>query len=446
MTSDKVAPYLTDISVSKDTVVVLTFSENVTLAQDAAFTAKYYALNKGIYDDEPQGTLTNDAIRCVVSGNQAALFLSGIPAGAYFNVAYNEGAFKDAALNKCAALEHSPFTKGSDGPENDSYASGRRSTEEFELSIYGGKPVTVVTAMSSPIWISVPEGVTVAKNHSLEVTGSIMYTTSEDGHSKVEIFETSGKKYDFGWNGSYQCALAYPNAYPPYTGRQDPERGSYVTMNIPSYLEDIWGNWNAKFTIGPFLYSYGYSLDDVIGTYAHSGESGYGESYNEDPWDMTIAESDDSSKGNVMITEYYGFTLADPIYAQFDVDLGTLTYPDKYQPLGCVVSGGYAYFFYTFGYYCCARGTDQDMVLYMSKAGSFTDGDDYPGYYYEVYNMPASGNVEDITDDDYVAYDYNIFLPEFSRIQNTTSGMRSWTPGLTWFTGRKDFSLKKLVK
>lgn len=377
-TTDKVAPFITDIMVTSDTLVTVTFSEEVEFGENIGETVKYYALNKGIYDDTPMGILDHINITVVGVGNKVTFDISGLPAGAYYNLAFPEGAFLDLAGNGCAALEHSPFTKDTKGPVNASKASGRNSTVPFELSIYGGQPVTVVTAMNSPIWMSIPEGVVIAKNHSLEagVNGSLIYMTgSEDeGYAKIETFATSGKTYDFGWNGTYNCALAYPNAGEYYTGRKDPERGSYVLMGIPSYLEDIYGNMNAEFAIGPFLYSYGYTLNDVIGKYDVQATSYF---QGATTTSMTIEKSDDAESGNVMITEIFG----DPVdsdlrlYADFDTDLGILTIPD-WQKIW--YSSKYE------GYWTFAVNGADYVTLSMPKSGNLTSPSAWFGYYIDI--------------------------------------------------------------
>ena len=102
-----------------------------------------------------------------------------------------------------------------------------------------------------------------------------------------------------------------------------PALGADVTISLAAgSVQDIYGNVNAAWT-ATLKYSYGYTLDDVLGTYnvylgnIFTGETG--------TTVLTIEESDDSESGNVMITTFMGTECQNPIYATFNVDAGTLT-------------------------------------------------------------------------------------------------------------------------
>jgi len=131
-----------------------------------------------------------------------------------------------------------------------------------------------------------------------------------------------------------------------------------------------------------------------------------------------------------MVTAYYGFDEDLKIYGQFDTDLGTLTFPIYFEPIG----GFLTYLdeektqiglikYYTFAYYSCAQKQKNDLILSMPELGKFTTGNDMPGYYYEIYLWPESGDPADIDPDkDYVGGDYNIFRPVFTKVEASEGG------------------------
>lgn len=419
-TTDTEKPAIEGDYEATGTKVVINFTEAVNFDAAKGLDVKYYAVNKGIEDNEPQGTVTDYNVK--VSGVTATIDCGSMPDGAYYAVSIPDGAFKDAVGNSLPAVESGFGVE--DGEVAGFGITGRKATKDFELSIYGGKPVTIVSNLADPIWISKPEDVEIAK-FTNEAKGSIVYEYKGTGISSVTTYDVTGGYPDFayGWNGSYDCALSYPNA--GYTDRPNPERGSMITINIPKFLTDIYGNQNAEFVIGPFLYSYGFTVKDIIGTYQLTGESIFGAQYHEGAWDIVIEESDDASKGNVMVTSYYGFDGL-KIYGEFDGDKGEFWMPIDYEPLGGFIDEGIYFDYYTFAYYSTQKGGEEGLTLYMTKSGEIADASDYPGYYYEAYAMPASGKLEDIDPDkDFLGYDYNEFVPDFQAVTPAETALSS---------------------
>lgn len=370
-TSDSVLPVITDAETT-GTKLVLSFSEAVSYNENIPIAVYYYAINKGLADNKPIGKVED----VKVSGNGSIINVDcgSMPDGAYYAVNIPANSFKDAAGNSLPAVE-SGFSI-EEGEVADFGITGRKATKAFELSIFGGKPVTVVTSMAEPIWMSIPEDVEIAK-FSYEEKGYIEYEFNDGTHSSTDKYEVMGgdPDYAYGWNGSYRCALSYPNA--GRTSRPDPERGSMVTITIPSFLTDIYGNKNAEFVIGPFLYSYGYSLNDIIGSYTVEANS---------YWDgpitdsFVIEKSDNAAKGNVMFTSIYGDECQHNVYADFDCDLGVLTIPD-WQPIWSFSDGTY---------YFAINGADF-VTLNMPKSGTLTGPSEWFGYYWEGKNEADSG-------------------------------------------------------
>ncbi len=108
---------------------------------------------------------------------------------------------------------------------------------------------------------------------------------------------------------------------------EQPSYGSTVSYTIAEgTFVDIFGNVNNEFTAeDEYFHSYGYTLDDIVGSYVYTAESAYGYGPQEGTW--TIVASDKPEKGNVMFTEMYSTTCIQNVYATFDMVSGTLKVP-----------------------------------------------------------------------------------------------------------------------
>ena len=106
-----------------------------------------------------------------------------------------------------------------------------------------------------------------------------------------------------------------------------PAYGASVSFSIEEgTFCDIFGNENNAFEAeDAYFHSYGYTLADIVGTYAFTAESAYGNGPQEGT--LTIAESDNAEYGNVMFTEIFGTECQYNVYATFDMASGTLTIP-----------------------------------------------------------------------------------------------------------------------
>ena len=157
------------------------------------------------------------------------------------------------------------------------------------------------------------------------------YTTSKyplagrtgEGGAGVVATESNGKTVSypaktFGVVSDYVAAVLLAEA---------PAYGSSISFSIEEgTFMDIFGNVNNAFEAeGAYFCSYGYTLEDIIGTYNYSCASAYSGDPVTGTW--TIAESDNPEKGNVMFTEMYSTECVTNVYAQFDPVSGTLTVP-----------------------------------------------------------------------------------------------------------------------
>lgn len=399
-TSDGVAPKVTGAT-AQDSVITMTLSEAVEKSRILNVSADYYAVNSPEFKAEgtPEGKADVDV---EVEGKTATLTVKGLPAGAYYAINFPEGTFSDLTGNKLPEMSSSVYfdEKGKLATKG---ITARMPVQSFDLAL-ADTTIQVIVDAAEPIVLVWPEDVVVVDADD-EAEGKIVYDNATASHTYKTYYGA-----DFGVAEDLSSAVVIPNAS---EDRPDPVRGDDVTITVPSFLIDIYGNTNNELVIGPKLYSYGYTFDDVVGTYVNSGKSIY-TGYDEDPFEMVIAKSDDAKKGNVMLTKYCG--VDSKIYADFDFDAGTLTMPLFFEVFNVLDLGDSFALFCTYGYFSCEEGMENDLVLYMTESGKFTDGNDYPGYYYEIYSKPASGKFEDIPDDAKpIGGDYNCFFPFFSK-------------------------------
>lgn len=336
-TSDSEAPTIVEESLFFDAiknvevgnVVAIQFSEPVALATNAKATVKYYGIyssSHNILNDENIGT---GSAEIVVEGDIVEFVVSDVPAGAHYSVSFDEGTFVDAAGLKAEGLE-SGYLVYRETPA----ALGLVGRIEPESFSFVADSVASVADLTAGISLALPEGV-VLGDYDDEVTASVCYEVGSEvrTYSDIEPFEAGGNLYTL--SKDFSSVIVTPNA--KGSNRQDPERGSTVTITIPEgWLYDIYGNPSAEYTVGPFIYSYGYEAETALyGTYVLSSKSGYA-SYGYGPYEdvITISASDDAKKGNTLISG----TLADApfkFYGDFDEVQGTLTI-SAWQVIGSV--------------------------------------------------------------------------------------------------------------
>lgn len=420
-TSDAQAPKPSGAAANGN-VMTISFSEPVSYDSSKPVTAAFYAVNyveinadKDGFDDDGKIDDAKAEVKLAADGKSIEVTVtqndgSPLPAGAWYAVSYPKGAFKDNVGNEMGALVSGPAIS-SKGELTWKNAAAQIDNKEWE-PIDDAKDATFVTPSQTMFSYSIPEGVVVFDTPKTGEVSMLVEMTSET--RKTEDYYKLAGGTNWGFLSSTKFIAMYPADL--YI-----EGGYYITVTIgKGAIVDIYGNENAEIS-HKYLYSFGYTIDGIAGTYVNSGASGYGPNYDEDPWTFTIAKSDDESKGNVMVTEWYGKEAK--VYADFNVHTGVFTMPTYYEELSSQQfeddGTNYVVFWYNFAYFSCSQKQKNDLELYMTELGKFTDGNDYPGYYYEIYLWPESGDPDDIDEDaDFVDYDYNIFMPEFSKLED----------------------------
>ena len=437
-TPDTVSPEIVDFDYEEN-VLYLLFSEPVTYVESKEITAQVQAGNYPV--GTPVIEKTKGAV--AVQGKVAQITFDEIKVpGSIYVVNVPAGAFVDAVGLPTPAVSSS--IEGVDEKGGIVFADGSLygalENADLDYEIVEGDVIVDYSAYT-PL-IKTTQMLDKIQPKSLEV--AIAHTES-DRTVTTAIYNLQAPTY--GAIDMYTVASCIP---------EEPARGDKITFTLAKEsVQDIYGNTNSEeIVVGPFLYSYGFTIDDVLGTYVNAGTSGYGAAYDEDPWTMTIA-ADESGEG-VVITSMFG--VPSKLAANWDGDSGILTIPmnrngDSMRPafLGAFVDDGVYYEYYVAGYYNYFAGStavDSDIKLYMSEKGSFYSGNDFVGYIWYAYSVPEGGTVDDITEDNYLGYDYNIFRPVFTIVEESgvaPSSVKTYFPFPKGFRFEKNFS-KTLVK
>lgn len=294
--------------------VVFTFSEAVTRkAENGAIKVPYYAYYSAEFQTTAAAagevTVPEDSI--LVAGNQALISVPDLPTGCYWTISIPEGAFLDAVGQKLPAYASAfEMAEGQSGPAP-APTGFYGEVDYVELPMLGGLELESFSDWTELFVIPVESEYAIAGMSSKKFL-TVKYETP---NKVIEHTLTPGVHYAV-------TALGFAVALP-----EQPAYGADVTISVPAgALYDVFGNdceaWEAT-----FIHSFGYTLDDVIGTYA-----GEAESYFNGPTALaiTVAESDDPEKGAVMLTgSYMGLPCMAPIYGDFDVDGGILTIYDS---------------------------------------------------------------------------------------------------------------------
>lgn len=362
-TSDKVAPTLTDYETA-DSVAVITFDEPVVRGT-GQLVAGIYAMNsteinKGLAIDAIN--IEEDWIK--INGANVEVTVKGLPAGAFYSINYPEGAFTDVSENKVAGLE-STVVYGLDTKWEPVYigVGGRNALVSFTLGQIKDEKFASAVA---PVFLL-----------SFDSEYGYGYTSSRKGGmayysigNKITAYKlTPGTDFDYVANYG-GVVLPLPTAGEP---------GNLVEIVIEEgVFEDFFGNFSEAWT-DEILYSYGFTLDDVIGDFVCKSPENVSQSVMQ--YGITIAESNKPEKGNVMITKFADIPCMAPIYGTFNGDYGTLT-----------VAAGQAFYLVTNNNQTPDDPSDDFPVLYvfytynnpsvtfsMTEAGKFTAADDYFG-------------------------------------------------------------------
>ena len=303
-TSDTVAPGYVSVQ-TEENQVLFTFSETVARGTGdvkVTYYAPYSSEFKATAAAAGEVVVPEEGVQ--VAGNQAMFTIPGLPTGCVYTVEIPEGAFVDMVGQKLPGYK-SAYVMGEKGPEAKGFAG--------EVSYVELPMLDALELESFSDWDG---GFVIPVDFKYPAAGystkKFVTVTYESENKTVTHTLAAGVDYAL-------TTLGFVVVLP-----EQPVVGADVTISVPAgCVYDIYGNDCAAWE-HTMLYSYGYTLEDVLGTYA-----GTAESYWNGPCEFafTIVESDDAEAGNVMITgSYMGLPCnAGNIYADFNCDAGTLT-------------------------------------------------------------------------------------------------------------------------
>lgn len=301
-----------------DTIVTLTFHEPVKLGTSKVFVS-YFAKNTvsgdnplviaaGYEDFNPQN-IEVAAERLSVSGNKLIVELPNAPAGVYASITYEEGAVKDLDGNLCSTYTRKADTLQSGAPSRGITVRVPTKSWALQGEFEEVNPDTVA-AFTDWSALSIPaiakEGVVVKKKIAT-VKPTVVY--AEIGKStKVEV-----KTWGVSTSG-----------VPVFKLPEAPARGAVVDLNIPAgAFEDVYGNTSLALDVkGNYLYSYGYTMADILGTYDIAMNS---------YWDGALTETgiivDKAADSDTILIKNL-LSAGSLIKAVFDPVLGKITLED----------------------------------------------------------------------------------------------------------------------
>lgn len=301
-----------------DTIVTLTFHEPLKLGTSKVFVS-YFAKNTvsganplviaaGYEDFNPQN-IEVAAERLSVSGNKLIVELPNAPAGVYASITYEEGAVKDLDGNLCSTYTRKADTLQSGAPSRGITVRVPTKSWALQGEFEEVNPDTVA-AFTDWSALSIPaiakEGVVVKKKIAT-VKPTVVY--AETGKStKVEV-----KTWGVSTSG-----------VPVFKLPEAPARGAVVDLNIPAgAFEDVYGNASLALDVkGNYLYSYGYTLADILGTYDIAMNS---------YWDGALTETgiivDKAADSDTILIKNL-LSAGSLIKAVFDPVLGKITLED----------------------------------------------------------------------------------------------------------------------
>ena len=358
-----------------DTIVTLTFHEPLKLGTSKVFVS-YFAKNTvsganplviaaGYEDFNPQN-IEVAAERLSVSGNKLIVELPNAPAGVYASITYEEGAVTDLDGNLCSTYSRKADTLQSGVPSRGITVRVPTKSWALQGEFEEVNPDTVA-AFTDWSALSIPaiakEGVVVKKKIAT-VKPTVVY--AEIGKStKVEV-----KTWGISTSG-----------VPVFKLPEAPARGAVVDLNIPAgAFEDVYGNTSLALDVkGNYLYSYGYTLADITGTWQINGiNASTGAAIT--PETVIIVADASSENPYALLVKNLGKAIAGvdtEVKAELDPVQGKLIVSD-WQTLKVDwthPSAGTADIFFS-------SSSSPEVIFSVTAAGSITAANEAWGYYF----------------------------------------------------------------
>ena len=400
LTTDSTAPSIKNYDTEEaDSVMYyqILFNDPIKLSGEGDLTLHIYGEN---YCDNTLNCIeiTNVVIAPENISDEGGVITVKIPKdyyipGAIVDLTWPEGFVKNAQDMPCAAFPYTGlyYDAAKEYALTPNGISAQYEYVDFALSFFATaeEEEAFLEAQEDEEEI-VPETVYYSDWQALQMvayarTDAPLADKTKTAKASVSVSDTAGRVVSYpvtpGMTQEGNIAIAL---------KEDPGFGTVATYTIAagSYV-DIFGNENLEYSLdyGAYFCSYGYTINDVVGTYNVTG-SEYDFTSKEpiafEPKTLTIVKSDDSKKGNVMITNYFGIPCIKPVYADFDVDAGKLTIFEWQRFYATLYKGGdtpddksddvVAYFYHS-------SNNEEDLVLNMYESGVLSNPSDSFGAY-----------------------------------------------------------------
>lgn len=344
--------------VQKDSLLVFSipFDDPVVLGKNpevgAHFLSRYDGTEyEGYFYFKKQKSVNIPVDSLEVSGN--VLYVS-IPKeeyipGAWVSVTYTEGTVENALGAGCAAFEKADAAYAASADKviyNGICAQYKNVAFKISLNEDGDAVVddTVGKADEDEEEEAEPEIFSDWKTLVMKSYAQTKYPLAVKLKKTVAISVVDANERTVSYAGKQLSFMDDANGIIGVALDEDPGFGTYVSYTIEEgTIADIYGNTNENFTVEDgYFCSYGYTVDDVIGTYMVASYNAY--TAEKSPvYSFAIEASDDAEKGNIVITDYLG--IKGKIYATLDFDNGIFSVK-AYNIFSGDKTAGYCTYFY----------------------------------------------------------------------------------------------------
>lgn len=358
-----------------DTTVTLTFHEPLQRGTGKVYVS-YFAKNTlsghkplkvaaGFEEFNPQNVVVEEE-RLSVTGTDLVIKLPKAPAGAYASITYDEGAVLDLEGNKANAYVNKADTLIGGVPSRGITVPVANKTWKLRGEFADINPDTVATFAQWDEFsmIALPDSGIVVRKKMAETPTATFRESNK--FSTIDVA-------DWGIVATENLLMFYLP--------EEPARGATVDLFIPAgAVEDVYGNENEELTVeGNYLYSYGYTLADIIGTYRIDGiNASTGATIT--PETVIIVADEENDDENAVIIKNMAKNITgveSVVEAVFDPVSGTLTVPD-WQILAedwTHPSAGTADVLF-------ATNNSPEIVFAVPTPGNITSASDVWGYYF----------------------------------------------------------------
>lgn len=371
-TSDGYIPTIKSLA-SDNTTMVVTYSENVKLGGLTAM-AYYYTIND-LEAAPVEFEIPLDNISA--SGKSVTIELIDTLPGAYVCVTYGQGFVKDSYGNPCKAYS----TRGySDSYEQFIGLTSRIDNVDWDFIVTD----TLLSYFTDPSKFSITY---TANNAVTTITDEALVKMSYTNGTRVVTNELeSGSTY--GFTDDYTFLALLPEAIDP---------GSTVSLTIAKgSFEDAYGNINTAVSVeNMYMYSYGFKLEDALGSFNGSYISFYdGEEY-ELAYTITAAEVNSATAAgsyDIIVSDmnFGGDLIPNEFVGVFNIHSGLFSIDDWQKTGSYYTYNGNDYPIYL------ANDSDGPFVWLLTEAGHINSTDIW-GLYINVLGWYDKVGTSDLT-------------------------------------------------